>query len=275
MLPPSIKEEPWEPACLTRSTLSAIRSTISTVPGAAHWWSVARQSSPSWAPVTSPDSSSRGAVDQIVSEIPSWDATPFRTETTHNIEFSGREHELADDDPLRIQVRSAKQLIAYDQIPTSSQLRDVYESDALTAFVGAALGVSPIYRQADEIGALTVMTYGRGDELGWHFDNADFVVTLMLQASEAGGSFEYVPMLRTPDDDNSEGVAALLGGDRSGVRTMSPEPGTLALFRGHHSPHRVTPVEGDRHRINSVLAYSDRPDSRVSPSALRIFFGRE
>ena len=50
-------------------------------------------------------------------EIPSWDATPYRTETTHNIEFSGREHELADDDPLRIQVRSAKSLIAYDQIP--------------------------------------------------------------------------------------------------------------------------------------------------------------
>ncbi len=73
----------------------------------------------------------------------------------------------------------------------------MYESDALTEFVGAALGVDPIYRQADEIGALTVMTYGPGDELGWHFDNADFVVTLMLQASAAGGAFEYVPMLRT------------------------------------------------------------------------------
>lgn len=217
----------------------------------------------------------RSAVEQIVSEIPSWDATPFRTETTHNIEFSGREHELAADDPLRIQVRSAKQLIAYDQIPSSSPLRGVYESDALTEFVGAALGVNPIYRQADEIGALTVMTYGRGDELGWHFDNADFVVTLMLQASTAGGAFEYVPMLRTPHDDNPEGVAALLGGDRNGVRTMSPEPGTLALFRGHFSPHRVTPVEGEKQRINTVLAYADNPDAHISPSARRIFFGRE
>ena len=50
----------------------------------------------------------RDAVEHIVTEIPQLDASPFRTETTHNIEFSGSEHELADDDPLRIQVRSAK-----------------------------------------------------------------------------------------------------------------------------------------------------------------------
>jgi hypothetical protein len=215
------------------------------------------------------------AVQRIVADIPSWNAEPYRTETSHNIDFSGREEELAEDDPLRIQVRSAKSLIAYDQIPESSPLRAVYEADELTAFVGAALGVDPIYRQADEIGALNVMTYDPGDELGWHFDNADFVVTLMLQAPDAGGAFEYVPMLRSPGEDNAQGVAALLGGDRAGVRTMSPEPGTLALFRGHFSPHRVTPVEGPTQRINAVLSYADRPDARLSASGRRIFFGRE
>jgi len=75
----------------------------------------------------------RQAVEQIVAEIPRWGATPHRTETTHNIEFSGGEADLADDDPLRLQVRSAKSLIAYDQIPDASPLRAVYESDELTA----------------------------------------------------------------------------------------------------------------------------------------------
>jgi len=158
----------------------------------------------------------RQAVEQIVAEIPRWGATPHRTETTHNIEFSGGEADRADDDPLRLQVRSAKSLIAYDQIPGSSPLRAVYESDELTAFVGAALGVEPLFRQSDEIGALNVMLYDPGDELGWHFDNADFVVTLMLQQPAAGGAFEYVPMLRTADDRNPRGVAALLAGDRTG-----------------------------------------------------------
>jgi len=216
----------------------------------------------------------RQAVEQIVAEIPRWGATPHRTETTHNIEFSGGEADRADDDPLRLQVRSAKSLIAYDQIPGSSPLRAVYESDELTAFVGAALGVEPLFRQSDEIGALNVMLYDPGDELGWHFDNADFVVTLMLQQPAAGGAFEYVPMLRTADDRNPRGVAALLAGDRTGVRTMSPEPGTLALFRGHLSPHRVTPIEGDTQRINAVLAYAHTPDARLTAIARRIFFGR-
>src|SRR6478672_13259697 len=191
----------------------------------------------------------RRAIEQIVAEIPRWGATPHRTETTHNIEFSGGEAELADDDPLRLQVRSAKSLIAYDEIPDASPLRAVYESDALTAFVGAALDVEPLFRQSDEIGALNVMLYDSGDELGWHFDNADFVVTLMLQAPLAGGAFEYVPMLRSPGDDNDEDVRALLAGTSDRVRTMSGAPGTLALFRGHWSPHRVTPVEGNQMRV--------------------------
>ena len=199
----------------------------------------------------------------------------FRTETTHNLEFTGREADLDADDPLRIQVRSAKALLAYDQIPGDSPLRAVYESDVLTRFVGAALEVEPIYRQADEVGALNVMFYGEGDELGWHVDNADFVVTLMLQPSLSGGAFEYVPMLRSADDPNPDGVRALLTGDRAGVRELSPAPGTLALFRGRLSPHRVTPVSGPIPRINAVLSYASKPDAMLSAAARQIFFGRE
>ena len=84
------------------------------------------------------------------------------------------------------------------------------------------------------------MLYDPGDELGWHFDNADFVVTLMLQAPSRRGVRVRADAPR-PRDDNPTGRGALLSGDRAGVRTMNPDPGTLALFRGHHSPHRVTP----------------------------------
>ena len=43
------------------------------------------------------------------------------------------------------------------------------------------------------------MYYSRGDEHGWHFDGADAVVTLMLQAPLAGGQFEYVPIPENHD----------------------------------------------------------------------------
>ena len=35
---------------------------------------------------------------------------------------------------------------------------------------------------------------------------------------------------------------------------MSGAAGTLALFRGHLSPHQVTAVTGARPRINAVLS---------------------
>ena len=75
----------------------------------------------------------------------------------------------------------------------------------------------------------------------------------------AGGVFEFVPMLRSADDRNDDGVSALLAGERDRIRTMSGAPGTLALFRGHWSPHRVTPVEGEQHAINAVLSYARAP----------------
>jgi hypothetical protein len=132
----------------------------------------------------------------------------YRTDTEHNVYFTDDEPGLPAGDPRRIRVRSAKGALTYDQVPPESPLRIAYESDELTAFVGAALGRDVLYRHADKLGALNVMYYSRGDEHGWHFDGADFVVTLMLQAPLAGGQFEYVPMLRSADDENEEECAA-------------------------------------------------------------------
>ena len=214
------------------------------------------------------------AIERIVQDATALRDRAHRTESTHNIEFSGTETELAEDDPLRIQVRSAKSAVACDLFAEDSALRRLYESDDLTRFVSAALEVDPIDRQDDPVGAVSAMFYDRGDELGWHFDNADFVVTLMLRPSEAGGVFEYVPMLRTEQDRNPEGVRRLLAGDPTGVRTMSGEAGTLALFRGHLSPHRVTPVLGETARLNAVLSYARTPDARMSAAGRRLFYGR-
>ena len=168
----------------------------------------------------------------------------YCTDTEHNVYFTADDLDLPADDPRRTRVRSAKGGLAYDQIPSGSPLRVAYESDDLTAFVGAALGSEILYRHADELGALNVMYYAEAGGHGWHFDGADAVVTLMLQPPLGGGQFEYVPMLRSADNQNLEGVRRLLQGDRSGVRSMSGAAGTLALFRGHHSPHRVTTVIG-------------------------------
>ena len=38
---------------------------------------------------------------------------------------------------------------------------------------------------------------GDGDQLQWHFDQTDFVVSLALQDADEGGDFEVAPFIRT------------------------------------------------------------------------------
>jgi hypothetical protein len=209
-------------------------------------------------------------VDWAITALPE----AYRTEAEHNVYFTEDDPGLPAGDPHHIRVRTAKSALAYDQIPPGSPLRIAYESDELTAFVGAALSRDALYRHADKLGALNVMYYSRGDEHGWHFDQADAVFTLMLQAPLAGGQFEYVPMLRSADDENQQGVRRLLQGDRSGVRSMSGGAGTLTLFRGHFSPHHVTTISGARPRINAVLSYAPASCARLNDHTKQLFYGR-
>jgi hypothetical protein len=58
------------------------------------------------------------------------------------------------------------------------------------------------------------------------------------------------------------------------VISLDPAPGTLTLFRGRRSLHRVSPVEGERLRVNAVLAYGDRPGMRLNDLTQRLFYGR-
>ena len=51
-----------------------------------------------------------------------------------------------------------------------------------------------------------------GDELHWHFDQTDFVVSIAIQSSDAGGDFENAMLIRSADDEHYDDVAAVLAG---------------------------------------------------------------
>jgi hypothetical protein len=198
----------------------------------------------------------------------------FTNAAVHNVYFEDVDVTLPEDDPRRMMQRASQATVAYDDIPLDAGIRALYEWDALVAFVGAALRKDPFYRNADPLGALNIVHYREGDELGWHFDRAEFVVTLMLQAAAEGGDFEYVPNLRNDRDENYDGVRHLLQGDMRDVIHLPSNPGTLAFFRGRHSIHRVTPIAGDVLRINAVFAFADKPGHRLNELTQRLFYGR-
>lgn len=213
------------------------------------------------------------AVARLVAEAEALRADAHRTEDTHNIYFDEIDESLPEHDVRRRLERSAKLTVGYDRIPEDSPLRGLYETDEMTQFVTAALGLDELYRDADPAGALSYAIFERGDELGWHFDRSEFAVTLMLQPATAGGCYEYVQNLRTPEDENRQGVAAVLAGASSDVVSLDNPAATLSLFRGHYSIHRVTPNESLRPRINAVLAYAKTPDHRLNDLTRSLFYG--
>ena len=198
----------------------------------------------------------------------------WASSSTHTVYFTTPDESQPDDHPLRRQVRSAKKALAYDLIPDGAPLKRLYEDDDMTRFIGAVLGIETLYRSEDPLDCLEIASFYPGDELGWHFDNSEFSVTLMLQEPESGGEFDYYPALRSDGEPNYDGVRHAIDSDGEGSIRIGTAPGTLAVFHGHHALHRVAPVTGDVVRINSVLTYGRRPGMRLSELTQKLFYGR-
>jgi hypothetical protein len=218
---------------------------------------------------------SHEATERMVKESETLVGTGHFAETRATVYLGLPDPELAKEHPRgRLGGRSAVEAIAYDRVPPAHALRQFYEWDALLDFVAAALGKPKLYRYADPLGALNVAAMKAGDELQWHFDQTDFVVSIALRDGEHGGDFEYTPLIRTRDDEHYCAVRAVLDGDRSRVRTIPMTPGTLLLFEGRNSMHRVTPIEGDIERLVALLAYDTQPDTVSSELLRRARYGR-
>jgi hypothetical protein len=215
------------------------------------------------------------AVDRMLADAREVASLGYPNDATHNAYFDDEiDESLSEDHPRRIRVRSAQRAVAMDLLPPEFAPRAVYESDEMTRFVAAVLGKDVLHRSADALDGCNMTVYETGDELGWHFDQSEFSVTLMIQRAEAGGDFEYAPMIREPDDERYEDVRGVLRGERDRVLQLVSEPGTLAFFRGRYSLHRVPPVEGATPRMNSVLTYSVEPGHKLSAMAQQMYYGR-
>ena len=214
------------------------------------------------------------AVSQMLALASRLAAQAWASDQTHTAYFEPADGSAGPDHPRALRQHSAKKAIAYDQIPAGAPIRRLYESDDLTAFIAAVLGKPVLYRSADPLDALEIAIFDDGDELGWHFDNSEFSVTMMYAEPEAGGHFDYYPWLREDHDENYPEVRRVLLGEPDGVIRMPSSPGTLAVFRGQHALHRVTPVSGPRPRINSVLTYGERPGMKLNRLTQELFYGR-
>ena len=165
--------------------------------------------------------------------------------------------DLPQSHPLRRKGKRNLAQVATDLIPQDFILTQLYHNDQLCDFLSAILN-KPVYRNEDPYQSLNLSVMDKGGCQQWHFDSGNMVTTLLLQEPELGGEFEYVPAIRSDQNENFDAVQAVLDGDRSQVRQLKLRAASLSLFRGHYSLHRVTEVSGERQRLQAILGYTTK-----------------
>jgi hypothetical protein len=197
----------------------------------------------------------------------------YRHARRHNIYFKDHIRGLAADHPVLKQFETVNYTLCADQL-AGTVVDRIYEWTPLAAFLALVLNKPRLFLMNDPLAKVNVMAYGPGEALNWHFDRSQFTTTLLIRAAESGGEFEYRSGLRSDTEPNYDGVARLLRGEDPKVSMMSLAAGTLNVFAGKNTAHRVTSVRGTRSRIVAVFSYYDNPGVTFS-SAERIgFYGR-
>ncbi len=216
----------------------------------------------------------QSVVEECVAQLsPIIEKESFVHNREHNIYFDDHLDKVAVDASVLARMHTTSLTVCGDQI-ASSVLWDLYQWQPMIDFIASIVGKDRLYPMDDPLAGLNIKSFRDGDVTNWHFDRSEFTITLLLQQPISGGVFQVRQNLRSDGDPNYSGVEKLLEGKDREVRSFHPEPGTLTVFRGKHSAHRVSPVSGDRKRIVAVFSYFDSPDVRFSDEDRIQFYGR-
>ncbi|MDP6344695.1 MAG: 2OG-Fe(II) oxygenase [Alphaproteobacteria bacterium] len=214
------------------------------------------------------------ALEQALTEVtPLLASDAFTHRRRHNIYFDDDIADLPPDHGALRRFDTTNHTVCADQMADGLVCR-IYEWPPLVDFLAAAMGKPKLYPMADPLARANVLAYRAGEALNWHFDRSEFTTTLLLQAPEGGGGFQYRRDLRSAAEPNYDGVARLLAGADDQLRTLPLAPGTLNVFKGRDTAHRVTPVEGRGERIIAVFSYYETPNVSFSEAERLGFYGR-
>ena len=140
-----------------------------------------------------PDFVTDRAIERIRDEAVRGRRHAYYCQNSHTVYLSPVDPAYPPGHARNRQVASTKGCITDDQIAADSPLRILYDDADFRAFLCMVLGEERLFEYADPLSSVNLHYYETGQELGWHFDNSSFAVTLMIQRPETGGVFEYIP----------------------------------------------------------------------------------
>lgn len=249
---------------------------------------------PFFVQVTFPNFITDEALSKCIGEARSQEDTAFTTDGTHTSFLLPVDPSLPADSVRNYEMRTKVASIAFDELPAGSELASLYRADTLLKLVTAIVKDEDnvLYLSEDPIGCCSINVFRPQYHHSFHFDESEFSTTLMLQEAsvEGTGLFQYThPLRHHPDQMALESVAATLTeyddtvqGSRFCEKEISPPllhtlkftPGTLSIFSGSKSLHRVTQVKGDRSRLVAIFTFASREGFKNSPEVQKLFWGR-
>ena len=201
--------------------------------------------------------------------------THFSTSKMNPYFHTTKNPEYPDHHPVNTFIERSSGFIPGDSWDASLAIDILFHSEMLTNFIRDALETQAVHCYADPLAGLTANILDPGQQFAWHFDTNEFAVTAMIDEADDGGLFEYVPMIRTPNDESFQRIQKVLEDDRSEVKTLELHAGDLQIFRGRHSLHRVTRVpKTSRPRHAAIFAYTAEPGVIGRVERTKQLFGR-
>ncbi len=201
------------------------------------------------------------ALEQLGSEI--WDrkhTTHFSTQVINPYFHFHHNEEWPDRHPMNTFLERSSGFIPGDSWENTTAMRVMFEHDDLARFLADCLEVSELHPYADPLAGLTANILDPGQQFTWHFDTNEFAVTVLVEETDDGGLFEYVPNIRSDGDEGFDHIQHILEGGRRGVHTLDLRRGDLQIFRGRYSLHGVSRVAADsRPRHAAIFAYTRHP----------------
>ena len=214
------------------------------------------------------------AIADIAREVEPCLDRAFYKDKRHNVYLDDEDPAYEANHPRNALQTTDSATLAYEFIPKAGVLDSIYHWPPMRRFVADVLGFEALFPYVDEVAPVNVLVYLPGTGTGWHFDIAEYVVTLLIRSPCGGGVYEYAPFIRNREDEGFEAVGDILAGERRPVRELNQPEGALVIFKGHHTLHRVTPINGDISRLVAVLSYAGAPGKKTNSYNRRTFYGR-
>lgn len=211
-----------------------------------------------------------GALAALAEESRAVAPRAIRRDTTRSAYLWLKDEPFPEDDPRGWLQHDRKGTVHYDLYPPGSLIQRLYEWQPLTRFIGDVLEESAFHICADTVMSVVLSVMKDGDEHGWHFDTNHYAISLCLQNSERGGEFVCVPYIRDEDAEHLEDVAAVFRGQREAPLSVAFAPGTLTIFRGRRSLHRVATTRGPTDRLMAIFSYHRLPGFTWPERAIRM-----